>query len=176
MNNLIEINDELFEDLLKFKKYVHEFEIKLNRKTNVVDIIAEMEISRMLNLKMVTSIVNPGFDAYDGDLEVQIKSTRTNGRNNRVSKLLNKNYQLSFDYCVFIKYSPDFKIDQIYKSSSQSLMRYFDYINSDQKRALRKEKTQKRDMAISDFIKYSELVFDLDSNSFIPNVKFNPVY
>lgn len=94
MKELIEITDELSSDLLKFKELVREFEVKLNRTTNVIDIIGEIEVSKILGLKMVRDLINPGFDAYDGKQEVQIKATRAKGTNSRVSTLLKKQMHL----------------------------------------------------------------------------------
>lgn len=175
MTELIEINNELFEDLNNFKKLIREFEIKLNRTTNCIDIIGEMEVSRILELKMVRNIIHPGFDAYDGKERVQIKATRAKGNNSRVSTLLKKGDALDFDYAILIKYvrDSDFVIEGLYKASQLSIRRHFDYINSSERIESRNGK-RKNDMAISEFMRYSEFVYDFDHKGFINNKGYRP--
>lgn len=173
---IIPITPALLENFKQFKQVVRIFEKELNRTINVIDIIGEFEVAEKLGLKIVEDLINPGFDAYDGDLRVQIKATRTKGITSRLSKLPTSQGSIDFDYLLFAKYkhNSDFDLEAIYKAGADSIRSYFDYINSNHLIEKRKNRKAYKDISISQFISISENVFDFNQNVFIKNPKYKP--
>ena len=162
------VDDSIYNQLNEYKRNVRDMERLLGRKINSIDIIGELEVSRLLNLSMVRKGNQAGFDAYDNELKVQIKASRGATTSYRLSTLLKKDNRLDFHYAVFIWYNQDFKIKGIYRASQQSIAQFFDYINSAEMRAKREKdgiSKLKTDISISDFIRHAESIYDTNSQT-----------
>lgn len=182
--NIIPLTPELLKDFQIFKQESSKFENKLKRTLNVIDIIGEIEICDLLKLELVEDIINPDFDAYDGELKVQIKSTRAKDPSSLLSKVLNKNGGVGFDYILLAKYKSyskedlineitDFKLEKVYKASKSAIENYFKFINSVEMLDAR-DSGNKNTLAVSKFISIAEEVYDEKSHVFIPNQKLKP--
>jgi hypothetical protein len=170
---IIPLTPELLKHFQIFKHESSKFENKLKRTLNVIDIIGEIEICKLFELDLVEDIINPDFDAYDGELKVQIKSTRAKGSSSLLSKVLNKSGSVGFDYILLAKYKSyskedlineitDFKLEKVYKASKSAIEEYFIYINSPERLAARKSGIKKT-LAVSKFISIAEEVYDIES-------------
>jgi len=174
--NTISLSDELFESLHQFKESVGKLETTLGRYINAVDIVGEVEMSRLFSLRLTQSSNNEGFDAYDAEgKRVQIKASRGKTDNYRMSKLTGKNGELLFDYLLFVRYESaySFRIASIYKADKKDLQFYLDHINSDEQCRKRKNGKKYRDIALSQFIRSAKWICN-EQYKFVENPKYNP--
>lgn len=174
MTNRIFHKDLPYAGLVKFKEQVLIFEHLLNRTTNIIDIIGEIEVCHDLGLDLAQSINNEGFDAWDGDAKVQIKATRAKKTSSRTSAITKGDKSLGFDYILLARYQHDGALNNyaLYKMSNSSCNDFFSYINNSELMEARVSKKKYRDMSIGQFISWSEEVYDSCSNSFKKNPKY----
>lgn len=160
-------------ELEALKKVLVLFEEKLGRKTNLIDIIGEIEISHLLKYELVKDGINAGFDAVSNDKRIQIKSTRSPVTRGRISAIIKNplNLTCGFDDIILAHYSKEMTLLDVYRMSSANCIKYFEYINSKDLSTTRKGGKLYRDMAIGQFISWAEENYNFAKDSFVKNEK-----
>jgi hypothetical protein len=152
----IPITQEIIEKLNQAIKISLEFEELTGKQLNITSIVGEIIVSEKFGLQLVVKDGNESFDAIDIDNKtVQIKTRRYKDvESSLTGPLLNKLFQVSFDYAYLVLLNRDYSFKEIFRIEAAAIQNHFDRINA--KRILL-DKEKRKTMAISQFRKLASI-------------------
>lgn len=151
----IAISDEIIEKLNSAIETSLGFEQLTKKQLNITSIVGEVLACKAHNLKLMVDDINEGFDALDKDgKRVQIKTRRYKGVKSALTgPLLDKNYNIPFDYAVLVLLDEKYKLIDTYTLNSDSIKQHFERINGNR---VTNEKQKRKTMTISQFMKLAD--------------------
>jgi hypothetical protein len=150
----IPITREVKDIVNKIIKLALEFEQHTGKQFNITSILGEVLACDSNNLLWVVDGINKGFDAFDKDKKrVQIKARRYKHPSNATGSLLDKNFDVPFDYALLVLLNKDYTFRDILRIEADQIKEHFERINNDR---VSKGKPKRKTMSVWQFDKISK--------------------
>ncbi len=135
-----------------------EFEREIGKQLNITSIVGEVIAAQKCKLKLMRNDINAGYDALDGkNKKIQIKTRRIKDKRSIMTgKLLDKDYNVPFDYALLVLLDMQYEVLAIYKIPKNKIQEYFHDINE---KRIKNKKERRKDMPVSTLQRLGKVMY-----------------